>query len=315
MIVAITGATGFIGKKLVRKHLLLGDEVRFLTRNPKSINSFKGAHGFLGDLSIPSPTIDQFVDGVDVLYHLAAELNDESLMWQVNVVGTKNLLEAAEGKVGRWIQLSSTGVYGKRYDKVVTEESLLNPHNPYEVSKAEADRLVAEFWLEKGTPTCLLRPSNVYGSEMPNQSLFQLIKVINKGLFFFVGRKGAVVNYIHVDNVVEALILCSKAHLLEQPSVYIVSDYCSIEKMIEVISLSLGKPTPRLRFPKYAVEMLAMICEKVPGIPLKRSRIDAITGKVIYSPKHICESLGYSNHVSIEEGIKELVATWKSSVK
>lgn len=313
MIVAITGATGFIGKRLVMKHILLGDEVRFLTRDPGKINSLAGAKGYLGDLSVPNEALNSFVNGVDVLYHLAAELADEDAMWKTNVLGTQNLLKAADGKIGRWIQLSSTGVYGRKPAGLVTENTLVNPCNMYEKSKAEADKLVVAFWTGKNILACLLRPSNVYGPEMPNQSLFQLIKLINRGLFFFVGKKGSIMNYIHVDNVVEALIKCGQATLPVRPSVYIISDYCTIEKMVEVISLTLGKMNPQLRLPKILVRIFAAMCEKIPAIPLKQSRIDAITGTVIYSSAHIHQALGYSNVVSIEDGIEELVLTWKTS--
>jgi len=313
MIVAITGATGFIGKRLVMKHLLLGDEVRFLTRNPRKLNSLVGAQGYFGNLSAPNEVLNSFVSGVDVLYHLAAEISNEDIMWKTNVLGTQNLLEAADGKVGRWIQLSSTGVYGRRPADLVTESTLVNPSNMYERSKAEADKLMVAFCTEKNILACLLRPSNVYGPEMSNQSLFQLIKLINRGLFFFVGKKGSIMNYIHVDNVVEALIKCGQATLPVRPSVYIVSDYCTIEKMVEIISLTLGKEKPQFRLPKFLVKIFAEIFVKIPKIPLKQSRIDAITGRVVYSSSNIYEALGYSNGVSIEYGIEELVVTWKAS--
>ncbi|PHS33598.1 MAG: hypothetical protein COA95_01100 [Methylophaga sp.] len=313
MIVAITGASGFIGKKLALKHIALGDQVRFLTRNRNSLNMLSGAIGFLGDITVPSENIHKFIQGADVLYHLAAEISDENIMWRVNVDGTRNLLNLAEGKIGCWVQLSSTGVYGQPDKGVITEESVLNPYNPYEVSKAEADKLVFEFCKQNNIAGCILRPSNVFGPEMPNQSLFQLINIIDKGLFLFVGDKGAIANYIYVDNVIDALICCSKdlPYKSKEFSSYIISDYCTMEKMVEVIALSLDKEPPRLRLPKGPLRALALIAEKVPGIPLKRSRIDAITSRVIYSHQQLQDVYGFCNQVSIEDGFRALVAEWK----
>ncbi len=313
MIVAITGASGFIGKKLALKHIALGDQVRFLTRNKNSLNILPGAVGFLGDITVPSENMKSFIQGADVLYHLAAEISDENVMWQVNVDGTRNLLNIAEGKIGCWVQLSSTGVYGQPDQGVITEDSALNPQNPYEVSKAEADKLVVEFCKRNDLAGCILRPSNVFGAEMPNQSLFQLINIIDKGLFFFVGDKGAIANYIYVDNVIDALICCSKdlPYKSEEFSSYIISDHCTVEKMVEVIASSLGKTPPKLRLPKGPVSALALMAEKIPRIPLKRSRIDAITSRVIYSHQQLHSDYGFCNQVSVEDGFRALVAEWK----
>lgn len=312
-VVAVTGATGFIGRRLVERHLTEGNEVRFLTRNPHSLNTFAGATGYLGDLTKPDKSMQDFVQGVDVLYHLSAELLDPSRMWEVNVDGTRSLLEIAAARVGRWIQLSSTGVYGAKDNAWVTELSPLVPNNPYERSKAEADRLVTEFSASRSLPAIVLRPSTVYGPGMPNQSLFQLISVINRGLFFFVGKPGAITNYVHVENVVDALMLCAEAPIANKLATYIVSDYCSLEELVEVIAVESGRPVPRTRLPTPLVRSLAAIGEKIPGIPLKQSRVDALTSRVIYSSQLISQEIGYKNRISIQEGFKELALAWKNS--
>ncbi len=315
MIVAITGASGFIGKKLAIRHLALGDQVRFLTRNKESLALIAGAQGYLGDIRFPGENLVSFVQGVDILYHLAAEIKDEKLMWQINVEGTKNLLQLSEGKIGCWIQLSSTGVYGQPRKGIITEGSLLDPQNLYEQSKAKSDKLVTEFCRQKKLAGCLLRPSNVFGAEMSNQSLFQLISMINKGRFFFVGKKGAIVNYIHVDNVVDALIYCAKDLPNSSQEIFsnIVSDYCTIEQMVEVFSKSLGKAPPTLRLPRTLILFIAMIVEKIPRMPLKQSRINAITSQVIYSSEKLYNAMGTQNKTSITDGFKLLVTEWKKS--
>lgn len=312
-VIAITGATGFIGRRLVERHLAAGNEVRFLTRNPHSLSTFAGATGYLGDLTKPEKSMQDFVQDVDVLYHLSAELLDPSRMWEVNVDGTRNLLEIAAPRVDKWIQLSSTGVYGAKDNALITELSPIVPNNSYEKSKAEADRLVTEFSASRSLPAIVLRPSTVYGPGMPNQSLFQLISVINRGLFFFVGKPGATTNYVHVENVVDALMLCADAPITNKLVTYIVSDYCSLEELVEVIALESGRPVPKMRLPTSLARSLAAIGEKVPGIPLKQSRVDALTGRVVYSSLLISEELGYRNRISMQEGFKELVLAWKKS--
>jgi len=308
-VVAITGGTGFIGRHLLARHVALGDRVRYLTRK-KPLESIPGAEIFIGDLSA-SETLRGFVQGADVLYHCAAELRDASAMEKTNVTGTTNLLRAATGEIGRWVQLSSTGIYGAVRHGEVREDAEIRPGNAYERSKAAADALVLAA-AEK-LSCVLLRPSNVYGADMPNQSLFQLIRMIDKGLFFFIGPRGATANYVHVENVVDALLACAHATLPANGRAYIVSDHRPLEAFADIIAEHLGKPTPRMRLPELPVRALAAACGWLPGVPLKTSRIDALTNRTVYCTDRIEAELGFSNLVSMEAGLAELVRVWKNS--
>jgi len=307
-VVAITGGTGFIGRHLLARHVALGDRVRYLTRK-KPLESIPGAEIFIGDLSA-SETLRGFVQGADVLYHCAAELRDASAMEKTNVTGTTNLLRAATGEIGRWVQLSSTGIYGAVRHGEVREDAEIRPGNAYERSKAAADALVLAA-AEK-LSCVLLRPSNVYGADMPNQSLFQLIRMIDKGLFFFIGPRGATANYVHVENVVDALLACAHATLPANGRAYIVSDHRPLEAFAGIIAEHLGKPTPRMRLPELPVRALAAACGWLPGVPLKTSRIDALTNRTVYCTDRIEAELGFSNLLSMEAGLAELVRVWKN---
>jgi len=307
-VVAITGGTGFIGRHLLARHVALGDRVRYLTRK-KPLDAIPGAEVCIGDLSA-SETLRGFVQGADVLYHCAAELRDASAMEKTNVTGTANLLRAATGEIGRWVQLSSTGIYGAVRHGEVREDAEIRPGNAYERSKAAADALVLAA-AEK-LSCVLLRPSNVYGADMPNQSLFQLIRMIDKGLFFFIGPRGATANYVHVENVVDALLACAHATLPANGRAYIVSDHRPLEAFAGIIAEHLGKPTPRMRLPELPVRALAAACGWLPGVPLKTSRIDALTNRTVYCTDRIEAELGFSNLVSMEAGLAELVRVWKN---
>jgi nucleoside-diphosphate-sugar epimerase len=289
MIVAITGGTGFIGKRLVLRHLMEGNTVRVLTR--RSAND----------------------TGADLLYHCAAEINRPDLMQKVHVQGTRNLIEAANGKVGRWIQLSSVGVYGSNLNSIVTEDTLLNPVGIYETTKAESDNLVIEAAARGAITFSMLRPSNVFGEEMTNRSLYQLISIIDKGLFFFVGKPGASANYIYIDNVIEGLIRCGK--LSEAKGrIYNLSDWKSMEEFVSVISAELGKPTPRLRIPEGLSRFIALFSSALPGIPITSSRVDAFTNRCIYATDRIEKELQYKHLVPMERGLIRLIKAWKSSI-
>ncbi|MBU0620435.1 MAG: NAD-dependent epimerase/dehydratase family protein [Gammaproteobacteria bacterium] len=309
-VVAITGGTGFIGRHLAARHVALGDEVRYLTRTAEA-PPLSGAIRQVGDLGGPEDELKRFVRGVDVLYHCAAELQDKSRMEETNVTGTRKLLRVAQGEIGRWVQLSSTGLYGAVRNGEVREDAAIRPGNPYERSKAAADALVLEAAERSGLPCVLLRPSNVYGVDMSNRSLFQLIRMIDRGLFFFIGPRGATANYIHVENVVDALLHCANSTLPANARSYIVSDHCTLEELVRIIAMQLGKTGPQLRLPEAPLRVLAAACGWLPRFPLKPSRVDALTGRAIYRSDRIQAELGHRNNVSLEAGMGELVRYMK----
>jgi nucleoside-diphosphate-sugar epimerase len=232
-------------------------------------------------------------------------------MHAVNVLGTKRLIEAARGRVGRWVQLSSVGAYGPITEGVVTEDQPEAPVGEYERTKTEADRLICAAVMEDAFPAVIVRPSNVYGPTMRNRSLFQLIRAVDRGLFFFIGRPGAVANYIHVDNVVEALTRSATAPHADART-YIVSDYRSLEEFISIIAGHLGRAVPRVRIPSRMAQGAALAGAWLPGFPLTKARIRALTSRAIYSTQRIELETGYRTLVSMEDGLRQMVETLRA---
>jgi nucleoside-diphosphate-sugar epimerase len=314
MIVAITGGSGFIGRKLVMRHLEQGDEVRLLSRHPPEKSELPDSvKWYSGDLS-KSGDLLSFVDKVDVLYHCAGEIKDATKMQALHVDGTARLINMATGRIGRWVQLSSTGAYGQYREGIVTEETRLNPKGEYEETKVQADNLVIHAAHQGAFNYVILRPSIVYGETMSNRSLFGLIALIQKGWFFFIGQPSASANYIHVDNVVRALLLCGSAKNVKR-QVYNLSDYRSLEDFVKIIANALGSKTPHLRIPELPVRLLIKLMEWIPGMPLTDSRINALTNYTIYQNTKIEQELGYNHLISMEDGLTNLVNYWQSNLK
>jgi nucleoside-diphosphate-sugar epimerase len=254
--------------------------------------------------------LSAFVDGVDVLYHAAGQLTRQSDMHLVHVEGTKRLIEAASGKIGRWVQLSSVGVYGPMRDGVVTEDAALNPAGPYEVTKTQSDEMVERSGRAKAFEYSILRPSNVFGPNMTNRSLFQLIQAIDRRLFLFIGRAGASANYITVENVVDALLLCGTMPEA-RGRIYNISDYRLQETFVATVAACLGVAGPRLRIAERPARQLARLFSILPSFPLTSSRVDALVNRCVYQTSRIEMELGYSHRFSMEEAIESLVRRWK----
>lgn len=298
MIVAITGGSGFIGKRLVEKHIKQGDQVRLLSR--KEPSKEVGLQYFYGDLSNPYLNLSSFVDGADVLYHCAGEINNKFLMRELHINATKRLVDVAQGKVGRWIQLSSVGAYGSCRGGVISESSQEMPLGIYERTKTEADNIVKKSKMSY----VIIRPSNVFGKDMPNQSLKALLHAVRKGLFFFTGKENeSLVNYIHLEDVVDALICCS-SNDNALGEVFIVSQSTTVENMIASLISEEALEKKILRFPEFIVRFIVNFLKYIPGFPLTSSRVDALTNKCIYDSTKIQKTLGFRYSMTLEEGLK-----------
>ncbi len=314
MVVAVTGGTGFVGKRLVLRHVKAGDAVRVLTRRHHGNTGLPGEVSlFRGDLTGPSSDLIPFLDGADVLYHCAAEQNDPGRMYEVHVNGVRRLIEASHRRIGRWVHLSSVGVYGRPKRGTIAEDAPLKPLGQYEITKEESERLLVEASSTHQLPCVILRPCKVFGPEMPPQDLYQFINVIAKGLFFFIGKTGAIANYIHVDNVVEALVLCGT---LPQAvgRTYNVSDWRTLDEFLAIIAGELGKPKPTLRLPEWIARAFALVLAPVPGFPLTNSRITGLVNRTVYDSARIERELGYTYVVSIEEGLRQMVSRWRDKI-
>ena len=307
-VTAITGATGFIGVALVKALAGRGNEVRILSRK-QTIESpaLFGAKHFQGDIGLAIPA--GFLEGVDTLYHLAAELEEPSKMYTVNVRGTSALLASAiAAGVRRWIQLSSIGVYGPPTCPVVTEVTVPMPLNEYERTKLASDLLVEETCKNTSLEYSILRPSNVIGAKMKNGSFAALVNAVRRGRFCYFGPRGSIATYVHVDDVARALVACRDA---PSGSVFNLSSDCLWEELIDRISLLVGVRPPRLRLPAMPVKMVLRALEGRIRLPITCSRLASLTNRSRYSSERIVRELGFEYSRPMPEGIEDVVAVMR----
>lgn len=169
MTVFVTGGTGFIGRALIAALVARGDAVRALARRPEALAAVApSASPVAGDLSDPD-ALARAMDGCRQVYHVAAAvrawLPDPAEYDRVNVVGTRNVLEAARrAGVERIVHTSTVMALGPS-DGSVLDETAAEPvrHlSHYARTKAAAERVVAEF-VGRGLDVVIVSPSLVFG--------------------------------------------------------------------------------------------------------------------------------------------------------
>jgi nucleoside-diphosphate-sugar epimerase len=307
MKIGVTGGNSFIGRLLENKDIELGDEVIVLSRNKE--RDIEGATLSVGDLSVED-SLTEFVKDLDVLYHCAAEIIDELKMEATNVMGTNNLIKSASGQIRHWVQLSSVGVYGPIGSGIITENQKYNPINRYEKSKLKSDLLVLEATENRLFTSTIIRSSNVFGAKMNNNSLFELIKTIDKGFYFFIGKIGASANYFTVENVVESLYLVA-TNIKAINKIYNVSDWSTIDDFVNNITNHLQKSVLKYRIPIKLMIMLAKITSFIPNNPLTVSRLMDLSNISKYSIKKIEVELSYSPKNTNNNGLEGLVREYR----
>ena len=178
--IAVTGATGFIGQRVVAAAVKEGWRLRILARNDVTITLPPDVPVFHWDMEAGDPPAACLKD-VDAICHMAAfipgDFNSAALAercLRTNALGTLTLLKAAyDSKVGRFVYLSSGNAY-RASDTPVTETSQIYPTSraTYYLASKLAAELYVDHWDRAGKlSACILRLSSVYGPGMPNAGL------------------------------------------------------------------------------------------------------------------------------------------------
>ena len=235
-IAAITGASGMVGRRITHKLLQKGYEVRVLTRN--KLFRDDNVQVYYGDIA-DTDLLRLFIENVTYLFHCAAELKDETRMWEVNVLGTERLLKiAGESGVRYFCHLSSVGVVGMTNFAWVNEETPCNPQNTYESTKWEAEKLVA-----RGIDGCrviILRPTNVIDEKQPGALALVMYRSFLNRLRIFI-KGGECAHIVHADDVASAALHFNSSSF-DNPQCFIVSTdheplntYCELWNLCKAI--------------------------------------------------------------------------------
>lgn len=237
--VAVTGASGYIGSRVVkalaadeRVERVLGFDVRPAEGTTEKV--------VFDEIDVRNPALASRFEGVDVVVHLAFVMDpikDESAMRDVNVHGSHNVFwSAGKAGVGKIVYTSSATVYGAHPDNMVplTEESPLraNLDFSYPAHKLEVEYVVKEFREEfPETKVTLFRPAIVFGPSVDNAwSHFLELPV----LFAVRGHKPPW-QFVHEDDVADALRFAVLEADLDGPYNLAPKEWVSTDELLQVL--------------------------------------------------------------------------------
>lgn len=326
MRVLITGGTGFIGSRLALRCLAQGDSVRVLgqentpaeAENRNLIQS-SGAEVIVASVTEADKVMDA-AQGVDIVFHLAAAQHEANVpdrrFWDVNVTGTKNVLDASVATgVKRFVHGSTIGVYGSALNGSLNERSPLRPDNIYGTTKLEGEKLALSY--RDKLPLVVVRISETYGPG--DRRLLRLFRAIRKGRFFMIGRGDNLHHPIYIEDLVDGILLAANSEDA-LGGVFVLSgvEPITTRQMVETIAAQLGVETGTLSAPVFPFLVLSTLMAKTLGPlgiqpPLHPRRMDFFRKSFVFSQTDASRVLGFTPKYSFKRGIRE-TAKWYSQM-
>lgn len=319
MRIVITGITGFVGGALAQALVAQGKTIVGLVRPNADTTHLSNPKIQLktGDVTHPDTLGSLFQPG-DWLIHAAGMLGQpgvpESAYHTLHVQGTQNILAAAaRANVARVLYISSPGVLGPIDGQPADETTPLAPSNPYERSKAAAEKAALDF-VDKGLPVIIARPEFIYGPG--DTHVLGLFQAVQRGLFFYIGKGQAVCHPTYIDDAVRGMLLCLEKGVPGQ--IYHITGPrpVTFEEYGRTIAAALQVRPPWLRLPKFVALVGAIKLEffgKILGFtpPLSRTGVAFFSENRRFSWQKARQQLGYQPQIDLADGVRRTVAWYR----
>ena len=326
MKVLITGATGFIGTNLSLHYAQMGHQVVGVSKEATHAERENAADLIQAGVELLKGSITdevllrQAINGVDVVFHIAAAMREanipDQVFWDVNVNATRRLLEfSKEQGVSRFIYCSSIGAMGWSMQKPANEHSPCKPEDIYQVTKKAAEELCLEYHKTHSYPVVIIRPADVYGPR--DRRLLKLFKGIKKGRFVMIGSGKNEHHMVHVNDLVAAFSL---AATVEEAvgQIFIIAEDCPVQlnRLVEIVAEETGSSLPKFSAPLLPVQAAAVVVEgicKPLGIqpPLYPRRVDFFRTDYSFDITKAQQVLGYKPQFDIRRGVRDTLKWYK----
>src|ERR1700723_411623 len=282
----VTGATGFVGSHVAGRVLSAGQSLRVLARPGSDVRALRGldAERVEGDLR-DSASLERALQGVNRVFHVAADYRlwsrNPAEIYESNVTGTRNLLEAAK----------RAGVEQFIYTSTVATIAVDSPSLPNESTDSKLDEMVGHYkrskWLaekealkaaQDGLPVVIVMPTTPVGPGdwKPPPTGKLIVDFLNGKMPGYVDTG---LNFVGVEE-------CAAGHLLVAEKGKVGERYLlggenlTLKQVLDILSNITSLPAPKLKFPHgvalgaaYASTFFSRLVGKEPGIPVEGVKI------------------------------------------
>jgi nucleoside-diphosphate-sugar epimerase len=323
-IVLVTGSTGFIGMRLLRRLAEEGEKVRVFLRPESNGGALpEGVEVVRGRFDDPD-ALAGAVRGVDRIVHLAGVTKalDEAGYDAGNVMPVRNLLAAARehnSGLKRFLLVSSLTVAGPASEGVcgVGEHDIPAPVSAYGRSKLRAEALCMEY--SSALPVTIVRPPAVYGPG--DRDVLQVFQMLAKGVLISAGSVARQrFSMIYVDDLVCGMMMAARSDRSAGRTYYITSP-CSYswDELIAVAQpvfgltkmYKLSLPKPFVFFVGMVIGAAGSLRGTVPLINRDKAN-ELVQDYWVCSPEQAEIDLGFTAETTLEEGVAKTIAWYRS---
>ena len=301
MLIAITGANGFVGSHLSRHLKKTSHKLRLLQRE-------KGKDVFQIKDFVNYSNWNLALSNVDILIHCAAKVHDLknserqnlNTYEEINVDLTKTLAkQAVKSKVKRIIFISTI--------KVNTNSSIPSPTDPYAFSKLEAENILTSISKKENIEVVIIRPSLIYGPNV-GANFLNLIKLIDLGIPIPLSGIKNKRSLLYVENFVSFITVCIEKKAAAN-KIFLLSDAhpISTSNLIYLIKEALKKNIILFRFPLGLIKIFFSIINK-------RDKLNKLIGNLELDPSESYKIVNWEPPFTTKQGLLKTV-NWYSYKK
>ncbi|HXG27231.1 MAG TPA: NAD(P)-dependent oxidoreductase [Nevskiales bacterium] len=320
--VLVTGANGFLGRRLVEQLLARGHAVRAFVLPGEAVPAHWSGRVELrrGDLTDAAAVTDAAA-GMDAVVHLAALVGDghtRAAQQRVTVGGTQNVVEAARRHRCHVILASSICAYGDHLQRGACPEDTPygRPQGTYGWAKQRQEAVLRTLDPSAWT---IIRPANIYGPGC-KPWLEEAGAALRQGLPVIIGDGRGNAGLTYVDNVAE--LFCAA---LEQPAargrVYNACDELEVSwaQYFSDLARLLGTPPPK-RAPRLAVRLLALLAPPLWRLlrrrdrpPITREAYNLVGSDHRIPAERARRELGWTPRMSYADGMQAVAQSLRGS--
>jgi len=314
MRVAISGAAGFLGKHLVRMARERGDTVIPLVRarTASSDPEARSLEEFL--LEAPGERIDAFIHAAAVRHRHGVDLEEYRAS---NVDLPVRIARALHTNLGRFVLVSSVGVYGWPSNLPVSERTPYAPRTTYSETKVLAERGMRSLASELALDLTIVRPTIVYGPGDTNGMLDKLARALEAHRYALVGSGHNVLHHTFVDDMVDGILLAAR-HPAAANDDFILAgpETTTLRELSEYVARAVGVRLPRVSIPLAAARVASSGIAAAAHLglayahrepPVSHEKLDVMTLPIAFDIGKARARLGYAPAVGYAAGVPRAV--------
>lgn len=241
MAILVTGASGFVGSRLVDRLVQRGGQVTAFVRQGKTVNPKAGT--VVGDITYPDFDFED--DSYEVVYHLAAVWpgeKDKKVQKKVNFDGAVNIFSKVKDKAKFFVYVSGLGVFGDTRGATIDESTPLNPNTDYARIRVEAQRYLEENCSQLGIPFTVAYLGDVYGNGGWFKSM--MVERLKRNSFRILGSGKYFRSLVHVEDAVSALVSITEKNQTNQGFVVTDSGPAVFSEFVNFVCDKMGANKP-----------------------------------------------------------------------